>query len=76
MASTDNNFTLEELGTYLKLLDDEMFTSLLDTTLQVLRSTSATGIFQTATDFDPAIYKRLEGLQVGLVRSVLVRFRS
>ncbi|CAB4416636.1 unnamed protein product [Rhizophagus irregularis] len=64
MASTDNNFTLEELGICLKLLDDEMFASLLDTTLQVLRSTSATGIFQTATDFDPAIYKHLEGLQV------------
>ncbi|CAB4405851.1 unnamed protein product [Rhizophagus irregularis] len=64
MASTDNNFTLEELGTFLKLLDDKMFTSLLDSTLQVLRSTSATGIFQTAMDFDPAIYKRLEGLQV------------
>ncbi|PKC04016.1 hypothetical protein RhiirA5_422880 [Rhizophagus irregularis] len=25
--------------------------------------TSATGIYQTATDFEPAIYKRLEGLQ-------------
>ncbi|PKY55414.1 hypothetical protein RhiirA4_474853 [Rhizophagus irregularis] len=63
MASCDQHFTLEELGTFLKLLDEKMFASLLDQTLQVLRSTSATGIYQTATDFDPAIYKRLEGLQ-------------
>ncbi|CAB4424609.1 unnamed protein product [Rhizophagus irregularis] len=63
MASCDQHFTLEELGTFLKLLDEKMFASLLDQTLQVLRSTSATGIYQTATDFDPTIYKRLEGLQ-------------
>ncbi|PKY47547.1 hypothetical protein RhiirA4_462766 [Rhizophagus irregularis] len=28
-----------------------------------LQDTSVTGIFQTATDFEPAIYKHLEGLQ-------------
>ncbi|CAB4443643.1 unnamed protein product [Rhizophagus irregularis] len=63
MASCDQHFTLEELGNFLKLLDEETFASLLDQTLQVLRDTSATGIYQTATDFEPAIYKRLEGLQ-------------
>ncbi|CAB4429537.1 unnamed protein product [Rhizophagus irregularis] len=63
MASTDNNFTLEELGDFLKLLDEEMFASLLEQTLQVLQDISATGIYQTATDFEPAIYKRLEELQ-------------
>ncbi|CAB5191504.1 hypothetical protein RhiirA5_372146 [Rhizophagus irregularis] len=63
MASTVNNFNLQELGNFLKLLDEEMFTSLLEQTLQVFRMTSTTGIYQTATDFEPAIYKHLEGLQ-------------
>ncbi|PKK69580.1 hypothetical protein RhiirC2_780818 [Rhizophagus irregularis] len=40
-----------------------MFTFLLEQTLQVFKTTSATCIYQTATDFEPAIYKHLEGLQ-------------
>ncbi|CAB4438416.1 unnamed protein product [Rhizophagus irregularis] len=57
MVSTDNNFTLTELGDFLKHLDEEFFTSLFEQTLQVLQTTSATGIYQTATDFEPALYK-------------------
>lgn len=63
MVSTTNNFSLEDLGSFLKLLDEEMFTSLLEQTLQVIRTISTTGIFQTVTDFEPAIYKRLKNLQ-------------
>lgn len=62
MASSANNFSLEELGDFLKTFDEETFASLFEQTLQVIRATSATGIYQTATDFDSAIYKRLEGL--------------
>ncbi|GBC35352.1 hypothetical protein GLOIN_2v1772697 [Rhizophagus irregularis DAOM 181602=DAOM 197198] len=40
-----------------------MFTSLLEQTLQVFKSTNVTGIFQTATGFEPAIYKHLKELQ-------------
>jgi hypothetical protein len=63
MASSANNFSLEELGDFFKTLDEEKFAFLFEQTLQVIRTTSATGIFQTATDFDFAIYKHLEGLQ-------------
>ncbi|CAB4434858.1 unnamed protein product [Rhizophagus irregularis] len=62
MASIANNFSLKEFGDFLKLLDEKDFTDLLETMLQVLRSTSATGIYQTATNFEPDIYKCLEGL--------------
>lgn len=51
------------MGSFLKLLDEKMFTSLLEQTLQVFKSTNVTGIFQTATGFEPAIYKHLKELQ-------------
>ncbi|CAB4423057.1 unnamed protein product [Rhizophagus irregularis] len=57
MASIANNFSLEELGEFLKTLDKETFASLFQQTLQVIRATSATGIYQTAMNFDSAIYK-------------------
>ncbi|CAB4425751.1 unnamed protein product [Rhizophagus irregularis] len=63
MASTDNNFSLEDFGLFLKNLDEGVFAPLFEQTLQVLQSTSATGVYQTATDFEPAIYKRLEATQ-------------
>ncbi|CAB4423203.1 unnamed protein product [Rhizophagus irregularis] len=63
MASIANNFSLEELGEFLKTLDKETFASLFQQTLQVIRATSATGIYQTAMNFDSAIYKRLENLK-------------
>ncbi|CAB4435504.1 unnamed protein product [Rhizophagus irregularis] len=63
MASTANNSALKKLGDCLKLIDEKDFADLFETTLRVLQDTSATGVYQTATDFEPAIYKRLEGLQ-------------
>jgi hypothetical protein len=64
MVSTTNNFSLEDLGSFLRLLDEETFTFLLEQTLQIIRTIiSTTGIFQTVSDFEPAIYKHLKNLQ-------------
>ncbi|GET54764.1 hypothetical protein GLOIN_2v1787176 [Rhizophagus irregularis DAOM 181602=DAOM 197198] len=58
MASTTNNFILQELGDFLKLLDKETFAFLLEQMLQVLRTTIlVTSVSVSVLRFTKLIYQ-------------------